>query len=92
MKNYPFYFTDQPVPNYGPEVTSDLSQNHNYIAYLFVFQYTHWDKIMSGMVEDQCRYVFVLTLSQPVKTFVVCSLQLLIFIYLFSNLLTGTES
>ena len=37
---------------------------------------------MSGMVEDQCRYVFVLTLSQPVMTFVVCFSHLLImFIY-----------
>ena len=46
----------------GPSVTSDLCHNHNYIAYLYVYNCTDFERIEKGLVKDQCRYFLIIQL------------------------------
>ena len=37
------------------QVRSDMCENHNYIAYVFVYECTDWSRIAEVEVRDQCR-------------------------------------
>ena len=56
IKCFLLYFsTEQPIQGLGPPLSGDMCENHNYIAYVFVYECTDWRRIAEGEVRDQCR-------------------------------------